>query len=70
MEKRISQILDHLSDFLATRKGLIPMIGIVLIIINFFLQFFPGGGVIVDTNLLFHIGVVLAVIGLLLSRAL
>ncbi len=68
--KRLSKILDDLSEFLAARKGLVPMIGIVLILVNLVLQFFPGEGVIVKSNIFFHLGVVLAIIGLLLARAL
>ena len=31
----ISKLLDWFSEFLARRKGLLPLIGIVLVIINF-----------------------------------
>jgi hypothetical protein len=68
--KRLSKILDDLSEFLAARKGLVPMIGIIFILVNLFLQFIPGEGVIVESNLLFHLGVILAVFGLLLARTL
>ena len=34
----ISKLLDWFSEFLAYRKGLLPLIGIVLIIINFILR--------------------------------
>ncbi len=63
-------MIDRLSEYLAQRKGLIPMLGVVLILLNFALQFLPGIGVIATSNLLLHLGVVLAVIGLLLARAL
>ena len=68
--KRLSKILDDLSEFLAARKGLVPMIGIVFVLVNFVLQFYPGEGLIVKSNLFFHLGVILAIIGLLLARAL
>ena len=32
MEKTISHILDVVSDYLAARKGLLPIIGIVLVL--------------------------------------
>jgi hypothetical protein len=46
------------------------MIGILLVTVNAFLQFFPGSGWFVETNLLLHLGVILALVGLLLARAL
>ena len=38
MVKLFSQLLDTISNYLAKRKGLLPMIGMVMIITNFFLQ--------------------------------
>lgn len=35
----ISKLLDDLSNYLAHRKGLLPIIGILLIILNLILQF-------------------------------
>ena len=67
----ISKLLDRLSDFLAHRKGLLPLIGIVLVIINYVLQFFfPFGYWLTGSNLLLHIGVVLAIFGMMLAWAL
>jgi hypothetical protein len=70
MLQRINRFLDHASDFLAARKGLLPLIGIVLVLINAALQFIPGGGWMADSNLLLHLGVVLAILGMLLAWAL
>jgi len=67
----ISKLLDRLSEFLAHRKGLLPLIGIGLVIINYFLQFFfPFGHWLTGSNLLLHIGVVLAIFGMMLAWAL
>jgi hypothetical protein len=67
----ISKLLDRLSEFLAHRKGLLPLIGIVLVIINYILQFFfPFGHWLTGSNLLLHIGVVLAIFGMMLAWAL
>lgn len=66
----INRLLDFLSDFLAHRKGLLPILGIFLVGLNAILQFFPGSGWLVETNLLLHLGVILALLGFLLAWAL
>jgi hypothetical protein len=44
MLQAISRFLDRFSEFYAHRKGLLPLVGIVLILLNFFLQhFLPAG---------------------------
>jgi len=66
----ISGLLDTLSDFFARRKGLLPMTGILLILANFAVQFIPWFGWFSDSNLLLHLGIVLAILGFLLAWAL
>ncbi len=66
----MSKLLDWLSEFLAHRKGLLPLIGIVLIIINLLLQFILPGWGITTSNLFLHIGLIVAIFGLMLSWAL
>lgn len=67
----ISRLLDWFSNFLAHRKGLLPLIGIILILLNFILQFFfPFGHWLTASNLFLHLGVIAAVFGMLLARAL
>jgi len=58
MLSRLNRLLDVLSDFLAVRKGLLPLLGILLIIVNGILQFIPTIGWLAHTNLLFHIVVI------------
>lgn len=70
MSKKINHMLDRLSEFLAQRKGLLPLIGIGLIIINGILQFFPASGWIGSTNILLHLGVILSIFGIMLAWAL
>ena len=66
----MSKLLDRLSEFLAHRKGLLPLIGIALIIANLIVQFtLPGWG-LATTNLLLHIGLIVAIFGLMLAWAL
>jgi hypothetical protein len=65
----MNRTLDKISEYLASRKGLLPLTGILLIILNFILQFFPLGW-LKDTNLFLHLGLVIALFGLLLAWAL
>jgi hypothetical protein len=58
--------IDKLSGFLAPRKGLLPFIGILLISANFVLQFLSAGWVR-ESNILLHIGLVIAIFGLMLA---
>jgi hypothetical protein len=70
MLTRISRLLDILSDFFARRKGLLPMAGILLILVNFTIQFIPWFGWFSDSNLLLHLGIVFAILGFLIAWAL
>lgn len=70
MNRSLNAFLDKLSDFLAHRKGLLPFLGILLVILNGVLQFFPEVGWLGSSNLFLHIGVVLAIFGLMLAWAL
>jgi hypothetical protein len=70
MIEKFNRLLDRISEFLAQRKGLLPLIGIVLVLINGILQFIPASGWVSDTNLLLHLGVVIAILGILLAWAL
>jgi hypothetical protein len=68
----MNELVDKLNDFFATRPGLLPMIGIALVILNLLLQIFPGpgSGWLVDSNLFLHLGIISSVVGILLIRAL
>jgi hypothetical protein len=66
----ISQLLDWLSDFLSRRKGLLPLIGIVLVITNYFLQWLIYPHWLAASNLFLHLGVLVAIFGLMLASAL
>ena len=70
MLEKISRFIDLLSEFLAARKGLIPLIGITFVFVNFVFQFISGFGMIADSNLFLHLGVIVSVFGFLLARAL
>ena len=66
----ISKLLDHLSEYLAHRKGLLPIIGIVLIVCNLVIQFIVPDSFLANSNLLLHIGLIAAIFGLMLAWAL
>ena len=66
----MSKFLDHMSEFLAHRKGLLPLIGLFLILINLIIQFVFPGSFLAETNLSLHIGLLIAIFGLMLSWAL
>ena len=70
MNIKISKALDVVSEYLAKRKGLLPTIGILLIVVNAIFQFIPGEGWLIESNLLLHLGVVIAILGILLAWAL
>jgi hypothetical protein len=70
MLQKFNAFLDVTSDFLAGKKGLLPLLGLVLILINAILQFYPGVGLLVETNLLLHLGIIIAILGIMLAWAL
>ena len=65
-----SKFLDRASEFLAHRKGLLPLVGVLLVLLNFVLVLIPGLGWIATTNFLLHLGVIIAILGFLLAQAL
>ncbi len=69
MIRWLNKTIDKLSAFLAPRKGLLPLIGILLIAANFVIQFLPVGW-IGESNLLLHVGLVIAILGQMLAWAL
>lgn len=66
----MSKMFDRLSEFLAHRKGLLPLIGVVLIILNLLMQFLAPPGWLVSSNLLLHVGLIVAILGLMIAWAL
>lgn len=66
----ISKFLDFLSEFLAHRKGLIPLVGIVLILCNLVTQFLMPGSLLASSNIILHIGMIVSILGLMLYWAL
>lgn len=69
MLQRFNRFLDWLSENLAHRKGLLPLVGILLILANLLLSLFASGW-LVETNLFLHLGVIVAIIGFMIAWAL
>ncbi len=65
-----SKFLDDLSNFLSSRKGLLPILGIGLIILNFILVSILPDWFFSRTNLFLHLGIIVALIGQMLAWAL
>ncbi len=65
---RLNRFLDATSEFLAHRKGLLPLVGMGLVVFNYVLQFIPGW--VGETNLFLHLGVLVITIGIMLAWAL
>ena len=69
--KWLSKLVDNASNFFAHRKGLLPLIGILLVIVNYILPFIFGlDNVVVGSNLFLHLGVIVAIFGFMLAWAL
>lgn len=66
----LSKLVDNASNYFAHRKGLLPMVGILLVIVNFILPFIFGLNLITGSNLFLHLGVIVAIFGFLLAWAL
>ena len=70
MSQKLNKFLDYLSETLAARKGLLLILAILLVVVNYVLQFFPGAGWVAQTNLLLHLGVIIGLTGVMIAWAL
>ncbi len=66
----MSKFLDRVSEFLAHRKGFLPIMGVLLIICNLIIQFIVPGNILATSNLFLHVGLIIAIFGLMLAWAL
>lgn len=70
----MSEFLDKASDFLNRKPGLLPLIGLLLILLNFVVHIVLGlAGVsswLASSNLFLHVGLIVGLIGFLLIRPL
>ena len=69
--KWLSKLVDNASNYFAHRKGLLPLIGILLVIVNYVLLFILGPyHFLTGTNLFLHLGIIVAIFGFMLAWAL
>lgn len=66
----LSKFLDQASDFLAHRKGLLPLVGILFILLNLLVALLWPASIFATANILLHLGLVVAIFGLMLAWAL
>ena len=69
MITKFSEFLDRVSEFIAARKGLLPLLGILLVVINFLGRIFYLGW-LSDTDAFLHLGIIIATLGFMLGWAL
>jgi len=65
----ISRAIDRLSEYFAARKGLLPILGILLVVANFIVRLLPLGW-FGSSDLLLHLGIILAIFGFMIAWAL
>lgn len=65
-----SRLLDTLSESLAHRKGLVPLIGLSLVVISMVISLVLPDSYLARSSLLLHLGVLTAIFGLMLGQAL
>lgn len=70
MKDKINHLLDVISAFLAYRKGLLPLLGLFFILLNWVILIIPGTGWLAETNTFLHIGLFMAIIGFMIAWAL
>ena len=69
MLQKFSILLDRVSEFIAARKGLLPLVGMGLVLLNLLFQVIPLGW-LTTSNLFLHLGIIVALLGILLAWAL
>jgi hypothetical protein len=62
--------VNRFVDFLAGKRGLPLLLGLLLVVLNFFCQFVPALGWFAEYDVLLHLGVMLSIIGSLMSSIL
>ena len=66
----LSKLVDTASNYFAQRKGLLPLLGILFVIVNFILPFFVPPNFFTLSNFFLHLGVIVAIFGMILGWAL
>jgi hypothetical protein len=66
----LSKLVDTASNYFAHRKGFLPLLGILFVIVNFVLPFFVPPNFFTLSNFFLHLGVIVAIFGMMLGWAL
>lgn len=67
MDRQINELVERANSFLARKPGILPLLGLALIVVNLLLRIYPGPDYwIVRIDLFLHVGLVLSILGLLL----
>jgi len=69
MKSKLAIILDNMSNYLSKSKGLLPLIGLSLIVLNLLFSLFMTNW-FSQTNFLLHFGIIIAILGFMLAWAL
>lgn len=70
LEGFFSKLLDKLSEYLASRKGLLPLLGTAMILVNLIFRIFFPEAYFTRIDLFLHLGLIITIFGLVLSKAL
>ena len=68
----LSRLIDGISDYVSTHRGVPVLMGVLLVVLNYLLVIIPGVqlGFVETTNLFLHLGVIVGLLGVLLGDAL
>jgi hypothetical protein len=66
----LSKLIDNASNYFAHRKGFLPLLGILFVIVNFILPFFVPPNFFTLSNFFLHLGIIVAIFGMMLGWAL
>ena len=61
------RLVNWISNYLAPRRGVLTLIGILLVGLNFVVQFIPGAAFLAESNLFLHLGIIIGLAGLMLA---
>jgi len=70
MSWRISEILEWLSNYLATRKGLLPITGFTLVLVNLLIVILFPDSLAARYNISMHFGILIAILGFMIAKLL
>ncbi|HWS24549.1 MAG TPA: hypothetical protein VN226_08985 [Anaerolineales bacterium] len=70
MNRKVSEILEWLSNYLATRKGLLPITGFFFVLINLVIVILFPDSWAARYNISMHFGILIAILGFMIAKIL